>query len=202
MISGTVIKSEASSELPRSAGALDALLRSACQCHAKAPGADGGRGRASAPTTTDPQLSMRTLRPIIHHVRMRAQGYSQRFDHWNNLHDDDRVPVEMADNWLGEASRWLRDPALGLHALTELKRGAGDVVELAAECAPTLGEALGTVIRYAHLLCEAADFHLHVGQDVAALELRYGVTLSHVMRDFVAGALVHALRSWLGGVSD
>ena len=201
MISGTVLKAEASSELPRSASVLDALLRSSCQCHGRA-GHASPEGSAIAPAASDPQLSMRTLRPIVQHVRMRAQGYSQRFDHWNNLHDDDRVPVEMADSWLGEASRWLRDPALGLHALTELKRGCGDVVELAAECAPTLGDALSTVIRYAHLLCEAADFHLHVAQDIAALELRYTVGLSHVMRDFVAGALVHALRSWLGGVSD
>jgi AraC-like DNA-binding protein len=204
MISATVLKSEGSSELPRNPLALDSLLRTTCQCHAKgsAHGEEGGSFASVAPAASEPQLSMRTLRPIIQHVRMRAQGYSQRFDHWNNLHDDDRVPVEMADAWLGEASRWLRDPALGLHALTELKRGCGDVVELAAECAPTLGDALNTVIRYAHLLCEAADFHLHIGQDVAALELRYTVTLSHVMRDFVAGAMVHALRSWLGGVSD
>lgn len=144
---------------------------------------------------------MRVFRPIVRHVQERVGGEAHRFTQWNDLHDDDRISAEQADSWLIEASRELRDPVLGLNALTALRRGAGDVVELAAECAPTLRAALDTLIRFLPLVYEAASFHLHVKDEMAALSLRYAIPISHLTRDFVLGFLLHGVRSWLGGVA-
>jgi AraC-like DNA-binding protein len=192
----------ASSELPHSAASVDALLELPCRCHgtrsALRPRAPA---RAGAVRLHDPQLPMRTFRPLLRHVRVRLPSHSDRLAQWDQLDDEDLVSAQAADAWLVEASRWLRDPLLGLNALTALMRGAGDVVELAAECAATLGEALSTLTRYAHLVYEAADFHLRSNARHTALELHYTVPVSHLTSDYVAGLLVHGLRQWLGSIA-
>jgi AraC-like DNA-binding protein len=110
-----------------------------------------------------------------------------------------RVSLLLVDRWVDRASRQLRDPVLGLNALSELRRGGEDIVLLAAECAPTFRDALLTFIRYAQLLCEAADLHLHVHRGLASVSLRYALELSPVTRDFLIGALMRALQSSISG---
>jgi AraC-like DNA-binding protein len=192
-----------SPELPRSAASVDALLELPCRCHgtrsALRPRAPARVGATRLP---DPQLPMRTFRPLLRHVRVRLPSHTDRLAQWDQLDDEDRVSVQVADAWLVEASRWLRDPLLGLNALTTLTRGAGDVVELAAECAATLGDALATLTRYAHLVYEAADFHLRSSGRSSVLELRYTLPVSHLTSDYVAGLVVHGLRQWLGSIAD
>lgn len=173
--------------------ALEQLLRERCACHDRAPAAVGTSRRPIGS-----RLPVRMVRPLIRHVRAQARTDCLDFGYWSRLQDDDYVAVTLADHWIESASQRLNDPALGLHALGELRRGGNDVVELAAESAPTLGHGLNALIRYAHLLCEAAELHLHTGHGLAALELRYAIALSPMTRDFITGGLVRALSAWLG----
>ncbi|HEX6240096.1 MAG TPA: AraC family transcriptional regulator ligand-binding domain-containing protein, partial [Polyangiales bacterium] len=182
---------------PRSASAVHALFDATCRCHAAAPDSAPQHGAPNV-HALDPQLSMRTFRPLVQHVRSRMRGAKDRFAQWDQLHDDDRVSARTADAWLLEASHWLRDPVLGLNALVGLKRGIGDVVELAAESAPDLGTALTNVARFAQLIYEGADFHLHTTDQLACLQLRYTLPISHVSSDYVAALLLHGVRRWLG----
>jgi AraC-like DNA-binding protein len=184
-----------------------ALLQARCRCHG------ANRGEVDMPGALrshvgEPRLAARLVRPLLEHVRQawlarkiarydRARGEGNLFDPFADLASDERVPLALADAWLVEASGRLDDPSLGLAAVRNLVRGDGDALELAAESAPTLDAALATLIRHAGLLCDVAELHLYVEQGSAALELRYAVNLSHVLRDFLLGALAHALSRWL-----
>lgn len=146
----------------------------------------------------EPCLSMRLIRPFVRVFTGNPLLPSAQLKRLNDMSDDARVPMSQALGWLDEISNVLRDPELGLRALGHISRGTGDVLELAAASADTLGEALTFVVRNIKILNEAADFHLYVDDDLASLELRSRVQMNRSAIDYQAGSLLSALNGWLG----
>jgi AraC-like DNA-binding protein len=110
--------------------------------------------------------------------------------------DDARISLRDVNAWLERLAA--RQPIVGLSALRYLTRGMGGMVELGAASAPTLGEGLSFLSRYAHVLNSAADFQLWVDGDVASFELRSRVLQPRALRDYQLGMMFAALRTWLG----
>lgn len=192
--------SEISSPLLASTDDVTACLATACLCHGRPPSPPEDNAPRSSSSPLASHVSLRVLRPILRQALGSAsmQNENESLAHWNALDEQTRVPLQDVNTWLEDVADWLRDPALGLHALLQLERGTGDVVELAAECAPTLGDALSFFAKHMCVLSDTAQFHLHTHGDVAVLSMRSGVPVCRVLRDYQAGSLVLAMQSWIG----
>jgi len=148
------------------------------------------------------KVSTGVIRPLLELALNRAADRQYARPIWTRSLEAQRIPLERAGRWIEEVSSTLREPALGLSALTKLERGAGDLPELAAECAQTLGDALSVLTRYVSILNEAASFHLHVQGETAIFTMQYRSLPSRVLRDFFAGFVALAVRRWLGVPTD
>ena len=153
-------------------------------------------------TWSEPTLSMRLLRPFLDWSSQLPPPYTTRLRGLRELAYGERVSLAAFQAWLEHASELLREPNVGLRALSHMARGDGDIVEVGAESAETLGEALNFLVGHARILNQAADFQLWIDGQFASLELRSRVKLSRSMLDFQAGAVFHAVYNWLGDVSD
>jgi AraC-like DNA-binding protein len=145
---------------------------------------------------------MRLLRPFLLWSSQLPPPLAARLQSLHQLADDERISLSEFQAWLEHAADVLHDPGVGLRALAHLERGDGDIVEVGAESAETLSDALTFLSAHARILNEAADFQLWIDGQFASLELRSRCKLSRAMLDFQAGAVLHALYNWLGDVSD
>jgi AraC-like DNA-binding protein len=114
--------------------------------------------------------------------------------------DDERLPVRQVLRWLDAAVKLTGDPNLGLRAARSMGRGAGDVLEFAAASAGTFGQAMRSLLRYIHILNEAADFQLQIREPLACVELHSRVPLSRTSADFQVASIVRGVRAWLGSL--
>jgi AraC-like DNA-binding protein len=150
---------------------------------------------------------MRLVRPFLRHISALASPHFARAPEgalrlagcdFTALSSDARIPVRAALLWLEEVVAGTGDHALGLHAAQHFERGGYDLVEYAARSCGTWGEALEIVLRYVHLLNEAADYGLYVSQGTARLELRSKIPLPRAAADFTVCGLALAALRWTG----
>jgi Arabinose-binding domain of AraC transcription regulator, N-term len=175
-----------------------------CVCHGELFAATQNR-RTERPPTWLPltaHVCLDAIRPALDLAAVRLRRERRKVPNWTQRAELEHVPLSRADRWIEEASAILREPALGLLALAKLERGAGNVVEMAAECAETLRDALLVLTRHALLLNEAARFHLYLEGTRAILVMGSRVSLSHAMRDFLAGSMALSVARWLGSGQD
>lgn len=147
------------------------------------------------------QVSLEMLRPVLDLAIVRLLEKQGKVPAWTQRADVERMPLVRVDRWIEEVSASLREPALGLLALVNVQRGWGQVVELAAERAPTVKDALLVLARHIGLLNEAASFHLHVQGEKALLVMGSRLLMSHAMRDYLAGSFALSVARWLGSRS-
>lgn len=150
----------------------------------------------------EPTLSMRLLRPFVDWSAQLPPHLGSRLRSLSQAAEGERISLSAFMAWLDHAEHVLHDPGVGLRAIAHLSRGDGDIVEVGAECAETLSDALNFLASHARILNEAADFQLWIDGQFASLELRSRSRLSRAMLDFQAGAVLHALYNWLGDTSD
>ncbi len=142
----------------------------------------------------EPRFSMRLVRPFLKH--MADSGVEGRICSFASWSVDARIPVRVALAWIESAVESSGDPDLGLRAVKRIEHGGYDLVEYAARSCSTWGDALEIVLRYVHLLNEAADYALHVGAGSARLELHSKVPLNRAAADFTVCGLVSAATRW------
>jgi AraC-like DNA-binding protein len=158
------------------------------------------KGNSTPVPLTEPCYSVRLLRPFLDRIGETPLGTTELAQRLITTSDDARVPVRRVIRWLETAVQVTGDPYLGLRALGNLGRGAGDVLEFAARSAATFGEALQLVLRYIRILNEAAEFALEVRESIACVELHSRVPLTTAAADFQVGAIALGARGWLGGL--
>lgn len=158
-----------------------------CECHGQGYDAAHRKAKRIAWLPMTAQVSTELLRPLLDLAARRAEERHGKLPAWISRTDIDRMPLLRADRWIEEVSATLREPALGLLALSEVERGLGQLVELAAECAPTVYDALMVLARHVSIINEAASFHLHMEGPNAVLVLGSKLLLSHTMRDYLSG---------------
>lgn len=148
---------------------------------------------------------MRLVRPFLRHISARSgppdlahapEGALRPRCDFASLSPDARIPVPVALSWIEHVVASTGDADLGLHAAQHFERGGYDVVEYAARSCSTWGEALELVLRYVHLLNEAADYGLYVSHGTARLELRSKVPLHRAATDFTVCGLAAAAARW------
>ncbi|HEX6243022.1 MAG TPA: AraC family transcriptional regulator ligand-binding domain-containing protein [Polyangiales bacterium] len=150
----------------------------------------------------EPTISLRMLRPFLDWSSQLSPALAPRVRSLRELAHGERVSLSSFSDWLEHASQMVREPNLGLRALSHLARGDGDIVEVGCESAETLSEALHFLVAHARILNQAADFQLWIDGQFATLELRSRAKLSPALLEFQAGAVFHALYNWLGDVTD
>lgn len=143
-------------------------------------------------------VSAALLRPLLDLAVARMLEAQHSVPSWSQSAELDYVPLARADRWIEEASLTLREPALGLLALARVERGAGDVVELAAENASTLMDALLVMTRFMTAVNEGASLHLHVEDSSAILVIGSEIHLTHALREYLLGVIALAVARWLG----
>jgi AraC-like DNA-binding protein len=89
---------------------------------------------------------------------------------------DTRIPHRVLMQLLEDSVRLTGDPLLGLRAGESVEAGDFDVLEYAARCAPTLGDAIGCVSRYFRLMNGAAEMTLAEDGTSDTVEWRFRVT--------------------------
>jgi Arabinose-binding domain of AraC transcription regulator, N-term len=169
-----------------------------CECHGLEYAVTQRRTKRVTWLPMTSQVSYEALRPLLELAALRSSERQSKLPVWLQRSDLDRVPLLRADRWIEEVSATLREPALGLLALANVQRGLGQVVELAAECADTLHDALLVLARHIGVVNEAASFHLHREGSNAVLVLGSKLLLSHALRDYLSGSLALAVARWLG----
>jgi len=144
---------------------------------------------------------MRLLRPFLDWSSQLPPPYTTRLRGLRELAYGERVSLSSFQAWLDHASDVLREPNVGLRALSHLARGDGDIVEVGCESAETLGEALNFLVGHARILNQAADFQLWIDGQFASLELRSRAKLSRSMSRAVQmpGPIWRAARALLRG---
>jgi AraC-like DNA-binding protein len=147
--------------------------------------------------SAEPCFSIRLVRPFLKQVGEPAAALAAPWA-FASLPPDARIPVSVALSWLECVVASLRDPDLGLRASRHMERGGYDLVEYAARSCETWGDALRVVLRYGHLLNEAADYALHVVGGSARLELRSTLPLDRASSDFTVCAFASAASRWAG----
>lgn len=149
---------------------------------------------------SEPCYSVRLIRPFLDRVAQTPLGANDVVKKVVEMGDDERLPVRQVLRWLDMAVKLTGDPNLGLRAARSMGRGAGDVLEFAASSAGTFGQAMHLVLRYIHILNEAADFQLQIREPLACVELHSRVPLSRAAADFQVAAIVRGARAWLGSL--
>lgn len=150
---------------------------------------------------SEPCYSMLLLRPFLQLLARPGCSKASLVTSLLSLPDEERIPVRKVLYWLTSEVQLSGDSNLGLRAVAGLGRGAGDVVELAASAAATVGEALQLFLRHIGILNEAADFSMAVEGPAVHVQLRSHVPLPRVAADFQVGAVVAAMRGWLGSLA-
>lgn len=159
------------------------------------------KGEKTPVPLSEPCYSVRLMRPFLDRLADSSLVDAPLAQRIRALTDDERIPVRRALDWLDAAVEATGNPNLGLEAALAMGRGTGDVLEFAAASAATFGEALGLVLRYIHILNEAADFQLHVRDQLASVELHSRVSLSRASSDFQTGAILRGPKAWLGSLA-
>lgn len=178
---------------------LSAGLEGACLCHGRAAVWRDTKDAREAVAGVAPRVALQPLSGFIRHVRAALPaGASAGLEPWKGMIDEARVPLAAVDAWLHEVGQRLATPALGLAALRHLARGDGDVVELGAECAATVGDALCFFARHASVLSDAASFHVHSNGRFAVLALLTNAPVGRALREYRAAALALGARHWSG----
>jgi AraC-like DNA-binding protein len=100
-----------------------------------------------------------------------------------------RIPRSIVSRLLEIAVDTSGDPAIGLRASELAEAHDLDVLEYAARSAPTLGDALHCVGRYAQLMDDALEMRLDHENDRAVMRFRVraGVVQPAAANDFVVG---------------
>lgn len=111
-----------------------------------------------------------------------------------------RIPISTAHELLRGALAIAGDQDLGLKAARATSKGYFDTLEYAAAYAPTYGEALNAVIKFAPLVNEAAEFRLDRAGERACLTMAARVPMSRSAGDFCIGALCVSIRHWRSDV--
>lgn len=158
------------------------------------------KGPSSTVPVNEPCYSMLLVRPFIVRLLDTPLGQNPVVQKIAAMPDDGRVPVRNVLRWLDAAVQVNNDVDLGLRAVGAWSRGSGDVIELAAASAATMGDALKLVLRYVRILNEAAAFTLEVRDGLASLELHSHVPLTRPAADFQMGTLMLGARKWLGSL--
>ncbi len=143
-------------------------------------------------------VSAALIRPLLDLAVARMLEAQHSVPPWSQNAQLDYIPLARADRWVDEVCLTLRDPALGLSALAHVERGAADAVELAAERAGTLIDALLVMARFMTAVNEAAALHLHVHDDCAILVIGSEIHLSYALREYLVGVVALAVARWLG----
>jgi AraC-like DNA-binding protein len=149
---------------------------------------------------SEPCYSVRLIRPFLDRLAETPLAQNDVAKKVIAMGDDERLPVRQVLRWLDAAVKLTGDPNLGLRAARQMGRGAGDVLEFAAASAGTFGQAMRSVLRYIHILNEAADFQLQIREPLACVELHSRVPLSRASADFQVAAIVRGARAWLGSL--
>lgn len=114
---------------------------------------------------------------------------------------DARVPVSaLAATWR-ELARRVDDPLLGLHVAERfIDSRTYTVVGLAARRCTTVGEALGFVVRYSHVVNEGSDTRLVPGDGVVVLidQPKRPPPWPRHHAEAALGAIVSLGRRWVG----
>jgi hypothetical protein len=173
-------------------------IRTPCECHGQDYELTQRRVKRVAWLPMTCQVSFEALRPLLELAALRSTERQGKLPAWLQRGDLERMPLLRADRWIEEVSATLREPALGLLALAQVQRGLGQVVELAAECADTLHDALLVLARHSTVVNEAASFHLHHEGPHAVLVLGSKLLLSHALRDYLSGLIALTVARWLG----
>ena len=143
-------------------------------------------------------VSAALIRPLLDLAAARMLDAQHSVPAWSQSAQLDYVPLARADRWIEEACLTLRDPTLGLSALARVERGAADVVELAAERAATLMDALLVLTRFMTAVNEAAVLHLYVQDGSAILVIGSEIYLTHALREYLLGVVALTAARWLG----
>lgn len=165
----------------------------ACVCHGEC---DESSVRQSAGLRSL-LVSSALLRPLFELGAARMLDARREPPSLSQSADGRHLSLLLADRWVEEVVMRLREPALGLMALENVKRGGGSVVELAAERAPRLMDALLMLVRLSAAENEAASLHLHIHGGSAILSVGSLLKLSHSLRDFLVGSLSLSVSRWL-----
>lgn len=177
-------------------------IEAPCVCHGQPYASIHRKGKRATWLPAAAQVSADSIRPLLSLAVTRTLEGQGKLPPWSQGAGAERILLQRADRWIEEVSAMLREPALGLLALNDVERGAGSLVELAAECAPTLGDALLVFAKQVTLVNEAASFHLHVQGGEAILVMQYRFLLSRTLRDFFAGYMASTVARWLGSASE
>jgi AraC-like DNA-binding protein len=148
----------------------------------------------------EPCYSHRLVRPFIAYLRSRGAA-SESLDALADHDTDDRLPIRDLLQHLDRLVERTGDADVGLRAAQAMAKGGTGVTHFAAASAPTVGEALRVLVRYAALVNEAAQFELLVGPTHAEYVLRSRVALNRPAADFQLAVLVFRLRVWLGSTA-
>ena len=158
------------------------------------------KGDKTTVPQSEPCYSVRLIRPFLNRLADSPLAANEVVKKVLAMDDEDRLPVRQVLRWLDTAVRVTGDPFLGLRAARAMGRGQADVLEFAAASAGTFGQALRSVLRYIHILNEAADFQLQIRDPLACVELHSRVPLSRAAADFQVATLVRGARTWLGSL--
>jgi AraC-like DNA-binding protein len=103
---------------------------------------------------------------------------------------DTRLPHAVVMRSLEETVANTGDPTIGLRAGEQLDAVDFDVLENAARCSPTLGDAMACMARYMRLMNDAAEITLHAEGEIAEWRFRVtdGVPQPPAANDFVITA--------------
>ncbi len=168
-------------------------LMEACVCH--------GEGEES-PVRQSAGLrsllvSTALLQPLFELAAARMLAARCSVPPWSQSPHRHHLPLLLADRWVERVSMLLREPALGLMALANVEKSAGNVVELAAERAPHLVDALLVMARLATTVNEGASIHLRIQRGFAILSIGSLLKLSRTLRDYLVGSLSLSVARWL-----
>jgi AraC-like DNA-binding protein len=146
-----------------------------------------------ARASLEPRISTRLVRPVLRLLRERGAPIEALVHQGQDFDDPEaRIPFRLACTLLERAAEGTGDPALGLHAATELRPGDFDALEFAAMSSGTVLESILTVNRHLRLLHDAADFTLEVDGATAKWRFRFSASceLSPQAAEYVMGILV------------
>jgi AraC-like DNA-binding protein len=106
-----------------------------------------------------------------------------------------RVPLRVCEAIIARAHELTHEPALALHAGTQMRLSSHGFLGFAAMTASTIGEALELACRFAQTRTPAIALALYVEGDTASLVIEEKIPLEGV-REFVVLALMIALQQF------
>jgi AraC-like DNA-binding protein len=112
-----------------------------------------------------PALTFARARGVNVEVILGAMGLSS-----SSLDEFDRRITEAArcKAWI-EAAEQAKDPFFGLHVAEHAPMGAFDVLDYSLSASSTFDDALGHILRFHRVICDAWAYHLERGDSVARL---------------------------------